>query len=535
MKICPACGKANDNLSSRCTICTESLYGVRIQSSGDSYQAAKNERKAQNEKFRLIIKICAAVLCVMFFLPLVRCTYYDNISASGWNIATGTGELMTDAETMNPLAFVLLIIPIGLFFVSHTEKPFTVLRNVSAGGLAAIIVFMIWVKNASGGGDYDYGKYLEFTGFTWIILMMYIGLISFAHYAHIAEKRAEDDLHMMKKKIMEDERKKQRDAEKVEQNNPEKQENPLIRRAYLSMEDSDWEKADELLEQALNQEPENAKAYIGKLCVELRLSSEEELANQGSPIGDYKNFKRAVQFADDNYKKILKNLEMNALKPEEQKKREFEEKEPIYQSIIGRIETVKARKVDNECRMLWTELEQLGDYKDSLAILRELKTPILSRGAPTASCSLCGAVQSILRTYCSRCGIDLNSAKAADTVETTKPTKQAPIHAQPEPKPESKPEPTPEPEPKPEQVPVHEPELKPEPEPKSEPEPKPKPEPATEQPPAQAQTERPETTNAAMSEPQPAAPAGPYCAKCGHKNAQDHMFCYNCGNKLAML
>lgn len=39
---------------------------------------------------------------------------------------------------------------------------------------------------------------------------------------------------------------------------------PLLKRAFICLEDGQWSKADELCEQVLNQEPENANAYLGK-------------------------------------------------------------------------------------------------------------------------------------------------------------------------------------------------------------------------------------------------------------------------------
>ena len=90
---------------------------------------------------------------------------------------------------------------------------------------------------------------------------------------------------------------------------------PLVKRAFMLLEDGEWDKADELLEQALNANPENAQAYIGKLCAELRLNCEEDLLSYGPPIAENSNYKRALRFADGRYKKAL---ELYALTPDEQ-------------------------------------------------------------------------------------------------------------------------------------------------------------------------------------------------------------------------
>ena len=43
-----------------------------------------------------------------------------------------------------------------------------------------------------------------------------------------------------------------------------KLDNPLLRRAFLYLEDGEWGKADDYCEQVLDQEPENAMAYVIK-------------------------------------------------------------------------------------------------------------------------------------------------------------------------------------------------------------------------------------------------------------------------------
>jgi tetratricopeptide (TPR) repeat protein len=85
----------------------------------------------------------------------------------------------------------------------------------------------------------------------------------------------------------------------------------LLERAYICLEDGEWTKADELLERALDMEPKNARAYIGKLMIELQVTEEEALAIQAIPLSRSKNYDKALRFADDSYKKVL--LEYNNL------------------------------------------------------------------------------------------------------------------------------------------------------------------------------------------------------------------------------
>jgi hypothetical protein len=206
---------------------------------------------------RLIVKLGAAILCVLFFLPLVQCSDYRELNVSGWEISTGTGEVFRETDlNANPLAFSLLIIPVVLFGVTQAGKAFNVVRNVSISGLSAIIVFiawiLIWVNSEIAGSRHSVSDIIEFTFSTWLILIIYIGLSGLSQHGY--------KLELQEKK-----------GNQINKATEIQQENPLLRRAFLSLEDGDWAKADELLEQVLNADPENSKAYIGKLCVELQI------------------------------------------------------------------------------------------------------------------------------------------------------------------------------------------------------------------------------------------------------------------------
>jgi thioredoxin-like negative regulator of GroEL len=72
-----------------------------------------------------------------------------------------------------------------------------------------------------------------------------------------------------------------------------------LQRAFIELEDGNWSKADNLLEQVLNSEPQNAKAYIGKLMVELEITAEEKLKTVKSPLETHRSYQRAISFADD--------------------------------------------------------------------------------------------------------------------------------------------------------------------------------------------------------------------------------------------
>ena len=59
---------------------------------------------------------------------------------------------------------------------------------------------------------------------------------------------------------------------------------PLLKRAFLFLEDGDWQEADAYCEKVLDVDPENAQAYLGKLMAELQVRKPEALKEQSQPF-----------------------------------------------------------------------------------------------------------------------------------------------------------------------------------------------------------------------------------------------------------
>lgn len=74
--------------------------------------------------------------------------------------------------------------------------------------------------------------------------------------------------------------------------------NGLLRRGFLYLEDGNWKNADAYFEKALDQEPEHAEAYLGKLMVKLRVRKAEDLACQKLPFEKEPFYEKAIRFGD---------------------------------------------------------------------------------------------------------------------------------------------------------------------------------------------------------------------------------------------
>ena len=81
---------------------------------------------------------------------------------------------------------------------------------------------------------------------------------------------------------------------------------PLLKRAFMFLEDGDFENAGIYCERVLDIDPENAEAYLAKLMVEKRVKSRSDLANCAQPFDDSRNYRNAIRFGDD---KLISELE----------------------------------------------------------------------------------------------------------------------------------------------------------------------------------------------------------------------------------
>jgi len=107
---------------------------------------------------------------------------------------------------------------------------------------------------------------------------------------------------------------------------------PLLRRAFMLIEDDDFEHADELLETVLDQDPENAKAYLGKLMVKLQVHDEDELQNSSIVISEEPHFKKACRFADDEFLTTLMGYSQAIIG------KALEEKNQVYKNACDLME-----------------------------------------------------------------------------------------------------------------------------------------------------------------------------------------------------
>lgn len=180
---CRKCGKEMGNTDTCCKDCGANVTegSPPPQQISSAYSGGSSADEAKSKTAKNVVKGCALGLCVLFFiLPLVQCSHYTELTASGWEIATGTGDMYEMSRaSANPLVFALVIMPAILAVLAFANKPFSILRNASLGGLATKFLFIMGAYIMLNTDDYK--GYFSLTGFNLLVLAIYIGLCVFTH------------------------------------------------------------------------------------------------------------------------------------------------------------------------------------------------------------------------------------------------------------------------------------------------------------------------------------------------------------------
>ncbi len=138
---------------------------------------------------------------------------------------------------------------------------------------------------------------------------------------------------------------------------------PLLKRAFMYLEDGEWHSADEYCEKVLDQDPENALAYLGKLMAELHVRKQDALRDQAKPFDSHNNYQKALRFADDKLKVALTGYieHINT-------RNENARLEGIYSNAKSKMTFAKT---EGAYKQAASQFETIGDYRDSATLARE--------------------------------------------------------------------------------------------------------------------------------------------------------------------
>ena len=139
----------------------------------------------------------------------------------------------------------------------------------------------------------------------------------------------------------------------------------LLERAFMFMEDEDWDSAEEYCEKALDADPRNAQAYVGKLMAAFKVKNQEQLKDQKTPFDDNNNYQKAIRFADDTLKSTLIGYieYINT-------RNENERLQKIYERAVSWLEENRSSSGYLKGAELF---EQIIGYKDSDALAQKCR------------------------------------------------------------------------------------------------------------------------------------------------------------------
>lgn len=132
---------------------------------------------------------------------------------------------------------------------------------------------------------------------------------------------------------------------------------PLLKRAFMFLEDGDWTAADEYCEKVLDAEPECAEAYLGKLMAELHVSKREALKDRKEPFDGNKNYQKAVRYGSDELKETLAGCTEHI-----KTRNENARLEGIYRRAV---DAMSSAGDENEYKYAQELFESIREYKDS--------------------------------------------------------------------------------------------------------------------------------------------------------------------------
>ena len=141
----------------------------------------------------------------------------------------------------------------------------------------------------------------------------------------------------------------------------------VLKRAFIFLEDGLFDKADRYLEVVLDQDPENAKAYVGKLMIDLRIKTQETLSTVEIDYINNSNYKKAIRYGDDDLVKFLTQCSV-----------ELEKKETIYkicEQLFDCDDSVEA------CEQVIQLASEIKGYKNIDKMIEECEKEIERRKA----------------------------------------------------------------------------------------------------------------------------------------------------------
>ena len=140
---------------------------------------------------------------------------------------------------------------------------------------------------------------------------------------------------------------------------------PLLKRAFMFLEDGNWQEADTYCEKVLDQDPENAQAYLGKLMAELQVHTQGGLIDCKMPFDSSDNYRKAIRFGDESLQQMLTSTVDGINARNEENRRAG-----IYQNAQSKMAVAQAEGDYTAAALLF---ESISEYRDAAALGEECR------------------------------------------------------------------------------------------------------------------------------------------------------------------
>ncbi len=134
---------------------------------------------------------------------------------------------------------------------------------------------------------------------------------------------------------------------------------PLLEEGFLCLEDKSWNKADSFFEMALNKDPKNANAYLGKLLADLEISKLENLSSFYTTFSDNKNYVKIMRLADDELKEKVKNCNKIIAR-----RLDDAHKKDLYENALEIMESATTEQMFENAGYMFIEVMDYADAKE---------------------------------------------------------------------------------------------------------------------------------------------------------------------------
>lgn len=174
---------------------------------------------------------------------------------------------------------------------------------------------------------------------------------------------------------------------------------PLLKRAFMFLEDGDWNSANEYCEKVLDIDPENAYAYLGKLMAELHVKKQDRLEDQAEPFDHSNNYQKAIRFAEDKLKAALAGYIEHINTHNENARLDG-----IYTRAKNAMSAANTENAYKDAAVLF---ESISEYQDSAALAQSCyekaemarKDAILSKGKAKMSGEVISNYESAIKLF----------------------------------------------------------------------------------------------------------------------------------------